>query len=227
MTPFTKEDKKKRHKSQARQRYHIRKALLEKQGSTCSDCGHRAKVKLSRQKKDSEQLDESQYILLCDACLKKRQEEQKRAYRPRTDIFRGKTKGGFWNFIRQRVFDRDGHRCVWCNTDKNIGLGSLIPESRGGKLTFDNFVIACGHCRPAKGSMLPLEYIWKDIDLDEYLHGEFDHALVVKADPGRYVKIRFFLLSEVSQFLHRLTNDPKIPSHTRTRAELLNIKLLS
>ena len=74
--------------------------------------------------------------------------------------------------------------------------------------------------------MLPLEYLWKDIDLDEFLHEQLDHALRVK-DPGKNITVRFRLFAEVSSFLHRLTNDDKIPSHTRTRAELLNVKLLN
>ncbi|MBA7478377.1 hypothetical protein ES707_13800 [subsurface metagenome] len=226
-SPFTKEDRKERHKSQARERYHIRKSLLERQGSRCSDCEHRAKVKLSRQKKDSEQLEESQYILLCHSCLKKRQEKQKRAYRPRSDTFKGKTPGGFWNFIRQRVFDRDGHKCVWCDSKEHLGLGPLIPLSRGGKLEIDNYVTTCEKCRPRKGRKLPLEFLFESIDIEEYLHEELDeHLRILSDDPGRFVKIRFFLFSEISEFLHRLTNDEKISSHTRTRAEQLNIKLL-
>ena len=230
MTPFTKEDTQQEEKSQSLQRYYIKKTLLERQKGRCSDCRKKRKLRLSRLHKNSSQLKESDYILICQTCLEKRQEKQRREYRPRSDIFTGKTRGGFWNFIRQRVFDRDGHRCVWCNTcnaKEHLGLGSLIPLSRGGRLEFDNYVTCCQHCRPSKGNKLPLEFIDETIDIEEYLKGELDeHLRVLSDDVGRFVKIRFFLFSEISEFLHRLTNDPEIPSSTSTRAELLNIKLL-
>lgn len=226
-SPFTEEHTQERHNCQALSRYHIRKALLERQGSTCSDCGKKRKLRLSRLHKNSSELKESDYILICHDCLKKRQEEQRREYRPRSDTFRGKTKGGFWNFIRQRVFDRDEHKCVWCETKGHLGLGPLIPLSRGGRLEFDNYVTSCQHCRSAKGDKMPLEFIDEPIMVEAYLSRELDEHLRVKCDPGKSLEIRFFLFSEISEFLHRLTNDDKIPSATRTRAELLNVKLLS
>jgi len=227
MTPLVQEDfRKERQGCQARQRYHIRKALLKRQGNICSDCGHRAKLKLSRQNKNSEQLEESQYILLCHLCLRKRQEQQRKEYRPRTDIFRGKTRGGFWNFIRQRVFDRDGHKCVWCNTKEHLGLVSLIPLSRGGRLEFDNYVTCCEKCRPSKADKLPLEFIDETIRVDEFLSGQLDEHLRLKSDPGKNSSIRFGLLAEISEFLHKLTNDKSMPGKLRTKSERLNIKLL-
>ncbi|GAJ08518.1 unnamed protein product [marine sediment metagenome] len=74
--------------------------------------------------------------------------------------------------------------------------------------------------------MLPLDYLWKDIDVDEYLHEQFDHALRVQ-DPGKNTTIKFFVFAEISHFLHKVTNDKNISDSTRSRAELLNIKLLS
>jgi len=226
MTPFTKEDTQQEEKSQSLQRYYIKKTLLERQKGRCSDCREKRKLRLSRIHKNSSHLKESDYILICHLCLRKRQEEQKRAYRPRSDIFSGKTKGGFWNFIRQKVFERDGHKCVWCNTKEHLGLGSLMPLSRGGRLEFDNYVTCCQKCRPSKGNKLPLEFIFEAIDLDEWLHDNFDHALRVKSDPGKNSSIRFGLLAEISEFLHKLTNNKSIPGKLRTKSERLNIKLL-
>ncbi|GAJ16784.1 unnamed protein product, partial [marine sediment metagenome] len=121
------------------------------------------------------------------------------------------------------------YTCVWCGTKEKqkLGLGPLIPLSRGGRLEFDNYVTTCQHCRPSKANKLPLEFIDETIRVEEFLHGELDeHLRVLSDDPGRFVQIRFFLFSEISEFLHRLTNDPTIPSATRTRSELLNVKLL-
>ena len=226
-SPFRKEDKKERQRCQAKERYYIKKVLLGKQGSKCFDCWKKTTVRLVRVRKNSSQLKESDYRLLCHACIVKRQEEQKRAYKPRSDVFTGKSQTGFFNFIRERVFERDGRKCVWCDSKQAIGLGSLIPLSRGGKLTFNNYVTTCQHCRPSKGNKLPLQFIDDGIAINEYLHGHLDHALKVDTDPGRYIKITFYLFAEVTQFLHKLTNNKSVSSQIRTRAEQLNIKLLS
>ena len=217
-------------KSQPLSRYLIKKALLNRAGGCCAHCYSKTvPVRLAQVKKKSKQPKESDYILLCHGCILARQErrkqEKKRLWRKKA-AERKITRGGFWNRIRTKVFERDGYRCVWCNTKEHLGLGPLIPLSKGGKLMFDNYVTTCQKCRPAKGNKLPLEFIFEPIDIDEYLHEEFDEHLRVLNDPGKYVRIRFFLFSELSEFLHRLTNDVSIPSSTRTRAELLNVKLL-
>lgn len=231
--PFTKEDSRKKASSQVPTCYLIKKALLNRAGSRCAYCYRKTvPVRLARvHKKKSKQSKESDFILLCHDCIIKRQEEKKQAKKRlwrRKAARRKITRGGFWNRIRPKVLKRDNYTCVWCGTKEKqkLGLGSLIPESRGGKLEFDNFVCTCQHCRPSKGNKLPLNFIFEAIDLDEYLKGELDQHLRVVADPGKYVQVRFYLVSEISEFLHRLTNDASIPSHSRTRAELLNIKLL-
>lgn len=232
-SPFTKQDSRRKASSQVPTRYLIKKALLNRAGSRCAYCYRKTvPVRLARVHKNSRQPKESDYILLCHDCIIKRQEKKKEA---RKRLWRRKassrkiSKGGFWNRVRKKVLERDGYTCVWCGAKEKqkLGLGSLIPISRGGKLEFDNFVCTCQHCRPSKGNKLPLNFIFEAIDINEYLKGELDEHLRVGGDPGKYVKIRFYLLSEISEFLHRLTNDATIPSHTRTRAELLNVKLLS
>jgi len=230
---FTKEDSRKEGKSQLPTRKDIRKALLNKAGKRCAHCYRKTvPVRLVRIRQKKGSVGQDGYILLCHDCIIKRQEKRKKEkkrlweWKPTKRAKRKISKTGFFNRIRKKVLERDHYRCVWCNTHKKIGLGSLIPESRGGKRCIENYVACCQKCRPSKGNMLPLEYLWRDIDVDEYLHEQFDHALRVK-DPGKNISIRFFLFSEISSFLHRLTNDNSIPSHTRSRAELLNIKLLS
>ena len=40
-------------------------------------------------------------------------------------------------------------------------------------------------------------------------------------------QLKIFLFAEISHFLHKITDDNSIASPTRSRAEILNIKLLS
>jgi len=208
----------------------IKKDLLEKASGRCAHCYRKTvPVRLVRIRQKKGCVGNDGYILLCHDCIIKRQEkrkkEKKRLWR-RKPGKRKLTKGSFLNKIRKQVLERDKYTCVWCCSKEKIGLGSLIPESRGGKRCIENYVACCQKCRPSKGNKLPLEFIAEAIFIDEYLHEELDHALRVK-DPGKYISIRFFLFAEVSSFLHRVTNDSSIPDSTRSRAELLNIKLLS
>jgi len=209
----------------------IKKVLLDKAGNRCAHCYRKTvAVRLARVRKKGGQLRESDYILLCHDCIIKRQEERKeekkRLWRRKASK-RKLTKGGFFNKIRKEILERDDFRCLWCGGKEHLGLVSLIPISRGGKLEFNNYVTSCQKCRPSKGNKLPLEFIAESIFIDEYLHEELDEHLRVKSDPGKHVQIRFYLVSEISEFLHQLTNNDKIPSSTRSRAELLNIKLLN
>jgi len=123
--------------------------------------------------------------------------------------------------IRALVFQRDGKACVWCGAKEKLGLGPLIPPSRGGKLCFDNYVVTCQKCRGAKGSKLPLEYIWGEISLDYWLHEQLDDSVIVK-NPGARAKVNMHLVAEIQQYLHRIAAGEEMD---RSRAEKLSIKL--
>ncbi|UBM57285.1 HNH endonuclease [Marinilongibacter aquaticus] len=58
---------------------------------------------------------------------------------------------------RQNIFKRDGNRCVYCGTNRNLTLDHVIPKSRGGKTNWDNLVSACKHCNGRKGDYTPEE----------------------------------------------------------------------
>ena len=230
-TAFTKKDTRKKASSQVLDYHSIKKALLNKVDKRCAHCYRKTvPVRLARVRQKKGFLGIEGYILLCHDCIIKRQEkrkeQEKRLWRRKSG--KGKiSKAGFFNRIRRKVFERDDHKCLWCGSQKNLGLGPLIPLSRGGKLVFDNYVTTCQHCRPSKGNKLPLEFIAESIFIDEYLHEELDEHLRVRTPAGKYTTIKFYLFCEISEYLNKVTNDPRIPSHTRSRAELLNIKLLS
>lgn len=229
-SPFTKEDTRQRENRQTQVRYRARKTLLEKHKGRCARCGRSEGVRLARVRKGIKEAKETDYTLLCHQCIllrvKEAKEAKARAWKEK-QATRQVTRTAFFYRIRKKVFERDGYECVWCGTTENLGLGPLIPESRGGRLEINNYVCTCQHCRPAKGDKLPLEFLVEPIMIDEYLKGELDHSLRVLDDPGKYVKIRFFLFSEISEFLHGLTVRKDLDDPTRSRAEQLNVKLLS
>jgi 5-methylcytosine-specific restriction endonuclease McrA len=58
---------------------------------------------------------------------------------------------------RQHVFKRDGNKCVYCGSGKDLTLDHVLPKSRGGKTSWTNLVTACRICNARKGDALPQE----------------------------------------------------------------------
>ncbi len=52
---------------------------------------------------------------------------------------------------RHNIFKRDGHKCQYCGTNKDLTLDHLIPRSKGGKSSWTNLVTACKRCNALKG----------------------------------------------------------------------------
>ena len=53
---------------------------------------------------------------------------------------------------RDNVFKRDGFRCQYCGTEKELTLDHLIPKAKGGKTSWNNLVTACKTCNSKKGN---------------------------------------------------------------------------
>lgn len=53
--------------------------------------------------------------------------------------------------LRRRVFERDGHKCVYCGSDENLTLGHIKPASKGGKNNVENLQTECYGCNYNKG----------------------------------------------------------------------------
>jgi hypothetical protein len=60
--------------------------------------------------------------------------------------------------LRQAVYDRDGHKCVYCGSGDRLSLDHRTPEIRGGTHDFDNLATACLSCNGAKRDMTETEY---------------------------------------------------------------------
>ncbi|MCS6822498.1 MAG: HNH endonuclease [Microscillaceae bacterium] len=58
---------------------------------------------------------------------------------------------------RQNIFKRDGYKCQYCGSTKDLTLDHVLPRSRGGKSSWDNLVTACKPCNSKKGDFTPEE----------------------------------------------------------------------
>jgi 5-methylcytosine-specific restriction endonuclease McrA len=67
---------------------------------------------------------------------------------------------------RRELLRRDGHRCQYCGSARQLTIDHVIPRSKGGTHTWDNVAIACETCNHKKG--------------DKYLS---DTAMVLKTKP--------------------------------------------
>jgi CRISPR/Cas system Type II protein with McrA/HNH and RuvC-like nuclease domain len=61
---------------------------------------------------------------------------------------------------RENVYKRDGYCCVYCGNDnrKILTLDHVIPQSKGGKDTWENLVTACRKCNGEKSNLTLEEY---------------------------------------------------------------------
>ena len=63
--------------------------------------------------------------------------------------------------LRERVIERDGLWCVYCDedlTDAEIHMDHVIPESQGGETTYNNLQVTCRKCNLAKGVLTESEF---------------------------------------------------------------------
>ncbi len=58
---------------------------------------------------------------------------------------------------RQNIFKRDGNKCAYCGSNRDLTLDHVIPKSRGGKTNWDNLITACKRCNGKKGDFTPEE----------------------------------------------------------------------
>nr|WP_243895924.1 HNH endonuclease [Paenibacillus sp. F411] len=59
--------------------------------------------------------------------------------------------------IKKSVFERDGYRCRYCDSYKDLTADHIFPESRGGEASLENLVTACSECNSRKGARTPEE----------------------------------------------------------------------
>jgi CRISPR/Cas system Type II protein with McrA/HNH and RuvC-like nuclease domain len=58
---------------------------------------------------------------------------------------------------RKSIHLRDGNKCGYCNSTRNLTIDHIIPSSRGGKNEYSNLVCCCLACNTKKGNRTPEE----------------------------------------------------------------------
>ena len=50
------------------------------------------------------------------------------------------------------------YHCAYCGSIKDLTIDHMLPQSRGGKHTYDNLVCCCRQCNEEKGNRTPEEW---------------------------------------------------------------------
>ena len=54
--------------------------------------------------------------------------------------------------LRNKIYERDGYKCLACGCTTNLSLDHIIPFSKGGKTESDNLQTLCKSCNSRKGN---------------------------------------------------------------------------
>jgi len=52
--------------------------------------------------------------------------------------------------VQDKVWIRDGGRCVFCGSNKNLEFDYIIPFSKGGSTSYRNIQLLCQKCNREK-----------------------------------------------------------------------------
>jgi 5-methylcytosine-specific restriction endonuclease McrA len=53
---------------------------------------------------------------------------------------------------RNVIYKRDGHKCQYCGSTKDLTIDHVIARSKGGRDSWDNMVTCCSPCNSRKGN---------------------------------------------------------------------------
>lgn len=54
---------------------------------------------------------------------------------------------------REKIYTRDGHTCVYCESKENLSLDHIKPQSIGGSNLESNLITACLTCNTSRQDM--------------------------------------------------------------------------
>ena len=56
--------------------------------------------------------------------------------------------------VKDKVWNRDGGKCVQCDSNKNLEFDHIIPHSKRGANTYRNLQLLCESCNRSKGAKI-------------------------------------------------------------------------
>ncbi len=59
--------------------------------------------------------------------------------------------------VRNRILDRDGHKCLNCGSEQDLHIDHIIPLSRGGRENEENMQVLCRGCNLRKHNSIDIK----------------------------------------------------------------------
>ena len=56
--------------------------------------------------------------------------------------------------VKDRVWNRDGGKCVQCDSNEDLEFDHIIPHSKGGANTYRNIQLLCEPCNRKKSAKI-------------------------------------------------------------------------
>jgi len=56
--------------------------------------------------------------------------------------------------VKDKVWNRDGGKCVECGSNENLEFDHIIPHSKGGANTYRNIQLLCEPCNRSKSAKI-------------------------------------------------------------------------
>lgn len=72
---------------------------------------------------------------------------------------------------RLYVYQRDGFRCMWCNSDKQLTLDHILPWSAHGSDHVDNLRTLCWDCNEHRSNFRHIDDSWRPLPMTFFCDG--------------------------------------------------------
>lgn len=90
------------------------------------------------------------HFALCFECLEKLYQDNIKTTEPKETLFIQRTI--IPESLRNKIFERDGNKCIKCGSTVNLQIDHIIPFSRGGRTEENNLQTLCQKCNVKKGN---------------------------------------------------------------------------
>ena len=86
-------------------------------------------------------------IMACDSCAKREELYSK-------EIESEKRSRRITKEVQDRVWNRDGGKCVNCGSSEDLEFDHIVPHSKGGSNTYRNIQLLCESCNRSKSNKI-------------------------------------------------------------------------